>query len=259
MGHQRIGTLPDTRPWRKLVEAVAENGGAGEVAAATTGAAVNGLNKARNDPGLVEGVVLLSRLVLAARGSDFAGALGDAGLPIGPDPGLFEVVSGFSEALDGRLRAKASRTDIGEMAQQAGVETLTALLRSGAEGLYGADPADVQRAARDLSTQKGFGTLAHEFFARFTQRFLTYHLGRELSQHVGGNGRFADPAEHDAFVEGLAIHCREACAIMREFAGDWYSKANFKGGVTTSKARGFVAHALDKVRRELETRGAHHV
>jgi hypothetical protein len=30
---------------------------------------------------------------------------------------------------------------------------------------------------------------------------LTYHLGRELSLHVGGNGWFVDPDEHNHFVE----------------------------------------------------------
>jgi hypothetical protein len=106
-----------------------------------------------------------------------------------------------------------------------------------------------------LSTQKGFATLTHDFFARFTQRFLTYHLERELSQHVGGNGRFVDPQEHTEFLDDLKTHCREATVIVREFAGEWYSKHNFEGGITERKARNFSRHALKKLRDELTIRG----
>jgi hypothetical protein len=88
------------------------------------------------------------------------------------------------------------------------------------------------------------------------QRFLGYHLGRELSNHVGGNGRFANPEEHSEFAEQLEIHTRQSAGIMRSFAGDWYSKNNFLGGITFTKARGFVNHVLEKLRDELQTRGA---
>jgi hypothetical protein len=129
------------------------------------------------------------------------------------------------------------------------------LLRQRSTHFFETSPDDVQRAARELSTRQGFATLAHDFFARFTQRFLTYHLGRELANHVGGNGRFADPAEHNEFVENLQVHCREAAGIMRTYAGDWYSKANFERAMTPVKARDFVNYTLQKLRKELAIRG----
>jgi hypothetical protein len=95
------------------------------------------------------------------------------------------------------------------------------------------------------------GLLAHELFARF----LTYHLGREWSQHVGGNGRFADAAEHSKFVEQLSIHCREAGGIMHDFAGDWYSKHQFLKDMSLIKTTDFTAHAVDKLSDELAIRG----
>ena len=255
MGHQRIGTLPDTAPWRQIVRLLAEGTETDTVAAATTQATTEGLRLAQADEGLVCCVLFLVRLVQAARQPDFGDALEQAGILTGPNADLFTLIAGFSDAIDARLHAHTGRTDIGEMAQLAAIESLTALLRQRSEGLYEADPADVHRAARTLSTRKGFAGLAHDFFARFTQRFLTYHLGRELPLHVGANGRFAHPDDHDAFVERLGVHCREAAAIMRNFAGDWYDKANANGGVTLPKVRGFVGHAIDKLQRELISRG----
>jgi hypothetical protein len=255
MGHTRLGTLPDTAPWRHVVGLIAEDADAPAVAAATTQAALKGLELAEGDEGLIQGMLLLSQIVLAARATNFSAALAEAGVPTPAQPGVFDVVGAFTETMDRRLSASKRRNDITEMAQLAAVESLTHLLTERSASLFGTTPAETKNAARDLSTQQGFGTLAHEFFSRFTHRFLTYHLGRELSNHVGGNGRFATPAHQTEFVSQLRVHCREACAIMRSYASGWYSRANFEGGVSRTKARKFVSYALTKLGKELRIRG----
>ncbi|MBN9517036.1 hypothetical protein J0H58_00730, partial [bacterium] len=144
--------------------------------------------------------------------------------------------------------------DLGEMARLAAAETLTALVGDHAADLFPGG-AEVHDAVRGFATRNGFAALAHDFFARFVRRFLLYHLGRELSHHVGGNGRFRDPAGHAAFVADLDVHCREAAVIVRDYAGGWYAKARFEGGVSPARARGFAAYCLVKLRRELDARG----
>jgi hypothetical protein len=113
----------------------------------------------------------------------------------------------------------------------------------------------VQDAVRSCSTKTGFADFAHDFFSRFTQRYLAYHLSRELPNHVGDGRRFGTTAEHTEFVSQLKVHCREAAIIVKEFAGGWYSKANFEGGITRFKAKGFIHVALKKIRSELKVRG----
>ena len=257
MGTQRVGTLPDTAPWRRVVGLIAEDADVADIAAATTEAALNGLEKARGDEGLLFSFFLLARFGLAARDDDFARALHDEGLDVAGPPNVFDLAAAFTEAVDRRLQQTRRRTDLGEMAQLAAVEALTGLLGQRSAGLFGTTAAEVRREARKLSTQRGFGTLAHEFFACFTQRFLGYHLGRELPLHIGGNGRFADPEQHNDFVAELKVHCREAAAIVRDFAGEWYSKAlSPQGkGITHAGARGFVNYALTKLHDQLMTRG----
>lgn len=255
MGHMRLGTLPDTTRWRRVVGLLAEGGDVAAVAGATSQAAQDGLDIAHNDPGLCHAVYLLTQFVLAARTEDFAGSLQNAGISVPGDAGLFDIVSGFSEAVDRHLVGHGKRTDIGEMAQSAAVESLTSLIGPRSQSLFGTTTAEIQDAAYHFSTQNGFATLAHDFFSRFTQRYLTYHLGRELSNHVGGNGRFADPSESSDFVQKLGAHCREASEIVRTFAGGWYSKANFENGITPQKAKNFANYALTKLKSELIVRG----
>lgn len=75
MGHQRVGTLPDTVPWRRVVGFIADDAGVAAIASAVTEAAVDGLNQAREDAGLAYCVWLLAQFVVASRQDDFAAGL----------------------------------------------------------------------------------------------------------------------------------------------------------------------------------------
>ena len=146
------------------------------------------------------------------------------------------------------------------MAQMAAAECLTSILTERSRSLFGTSAAEVQDATRSCSTKTGFAVLAHDFFSRFTQRYLTYHLSRELPNHVGEGQRFGTPAEHTEFVNQMKVHCREAAVIVKDFAGGWYSKANFEGGISRTKAKGFVHVALRYDRNkseENEVRNSH--
>lgn len=257
MGHMRLqGGLPNTVRWKRVVELLAENANVADIAKATAAAAQKGLELAESDSGFAHAVYMLSQLAAAARGPDFRLALAQAGIQTTNDPGLYELVGGFTDAIDRHFIGSGRRTDISEMAQQAAVESLTSLIRKKSASLFGITPHEIKSATHQLSTQKGFSALIHEFFSRFTRRFLTYHLGRELSSHVGGNGRFAGSQEHSQFVSQLDTFSREAAVVVKTFAGDWYSKANFEGGITPRKATGFASHALTKLRTALVAKEA---
>src|SRR4051812_13252149 len=113
MGHIRLGTLPDTAPWRKVVELLAEDADVPAVAAATSQAAVAGLKLAKADTGLAQSLWMLCQVGLAARQPDFAAALRLAGFAVPDQPTVLDIAVGFADAVDARLRAQASRTDLG--------------------------------------------------------------------------------------------------------------------------------------------------
>lgn len=259
MGHIRLGTLPNTHPWNAVVALIADGGTAAEVAEATANAAQKGLDRAHTDVGLCQVIFLLSKLVLASRERNFAEALNREGITDAQEPGIYDIIAGFTEAIDHKLLGGGQRSDIGEMAQLAAVESLSSLIGTKSSNLFGTTTTEIKAAAYKLSTKKGFSTLAHDFFSRFTQRFLTYHLGRVLSNHVGGNCRFASPTETSEFVSELGAHCRQASEIVRTFAGGWYSKHNFEGGITEAKAKRFADYAITKLKSELKVRGGNDV
>lgn len=254
MGHNRLQYPPDTRKWLPVVEAVAEGADVAVVASATLAAAGNGLEQAKADTGLAHAVWLLAHVALAARDDNFSASLAAKGVDVPEGATVYDIVAGFSDSMDRHLRETRARTDIGEMAQLAAAESITALVNSQAADLFRSQEA-VQSAFRSFSTKDGFATLAHAFFSRFTERYLGYHLSRELSRHVGESQRFSDPEAHSEFLDRVRSYSRQVALIVKEFSAGWHSKSKFETGISERSARGFSAYALTKIKDEIRRRG----
>jgi hypothetical protein len=185
MGHIRLGTLPRTRKWNQVVELIASGAKVEGIAAASAEAAENGLERASRDEGLAHVFWLLTQIPEAARGGNFSERLAELGLQVSNEPTLLEILAAFTRAVDSHVRHGGKRTDLGEMAQLAGSETLASLLGRELPSLFGPTAADVRLAVAKLGTSDQFSILAREFFSRLVSRSLGYFLSRELSKHVG--------------------------------------------------------------------------
>lgn len=245
MGHIRLGPLPATRKWNAVVELIAGGAAASQLATATMNAAEGGLKAVADDPGVLEAVWLLVRIPLAARSPDFAAALRRCGLDVPEGPCLVDISTALSAAVDAALPGGRGRTDLGEMAQNAAVETINAVVGTRATSLWGSGPDEVRAAFASVATPAQFGAFARQFFARFGFKCLNYFLSKALPDHVGEGRRFRTVAEQSRFTDALRTHCHEATRIVEEFAGDWFSKHRFEsaGDITRDAARGFLGYA----------------
>jgi hypothetical protein len=254
MGHSLVGHIPTTRRWQEVVRLLALGEEIEEVAAASSLAAEGSLPRLRNDPAFLSSLWLLIQIPRAARSEDFAGALRGLGLDVGPEPGLMDVASALTDAIDQRVRWSGRRSDFGEMAQLAAVETLTTLAGRDLPTLFGAHPSDLKLALGKLASVDQFRGVARDFFARLTRRCLDYYLSRALAHHVGPGKRFRSLADQSAFSGALDLHCREASRIIQEFSGDWLSKATFEDRLTPEQTARFAAVAFRKIQKELQQR-----
>lgn len=246
MGHTRLGRLPRTRNWQDVIDLVGAGVATADIAAATLNASKGGLEDAARDPALLHSFWLLTQLPLCARRDDFIGELSKIGVSVDTEPSLMELVGGFADAVDAHVYRVGGRTDLGEMAQMGAAETLASVLGQRTTNLFGSTHEDVRRELARLGTPVNFSVIARDFFARLTERYLTYFLSRELSNElhtVGSNRQFRD---------ALSLHCRQASKIVEQFAQDWFSKANYQGGITPRKAAGFISHAMTKLGAELQ-------
>ena len=255
MGHIRLGELPRTRKWNQVVALIKGDGDAAVIAAASLDAATSGFRLAANDEGVAWTTWLLTQLPLAARDPKYHQRLTALGVEVSGEPNLLELVAAFTDAVDDHMRRAGGRTDLGEMAHMAAVETLTTILDERTRSLFGTSPADVRRELAALATTKQFGDLARNYFASLTRRYLGFFLSRELSNHVGGDRRFANAAEHTEFNVALGLHCHQASRIVEDFAGGWFSKTNWEQGISPENSKRFTAIALKKLCSEIEKGG----
>jgi hypothetical protein len=254
MGHIRLGRLPATKRWQQVVALISGGASVEHIAGASAEAAENALEHARNDPAVQLSFWLLTQIPLAARTTNFVESLERLGLKLGASPSLLDIVGAFAQAVDRQSEKAGGRTDLGEMAQHAAAESLTALVGSELPTLFGPTSTDVRMATGKLAAPDRFARLARDFFSRLTQRHLDYYLSRTLSDHVGPGRELSSADDHVAFNGALEQHCREASRIVEAFAGGWFSKANFAGNLTPEKARNFLFVALRKIGRELRKR-----
>jgi hypothetical protein len=251
MGHIRLGNLPRTKKWQQVVNLIGTGAESLPVASATLDAAKDGFAQASKDPALIFSLFLLTQVPQCARSEAFGSALNALGLSVSTTPSLPEILGSFSDAIDKHVQETGGRTDLGEMAQMAAVETLAQIVDERTRGLFEATPEIIQDSFRGLGTKKQFSTLARTFFSRLTERYLKYFLSRELSNHVGEGRRFTTLHTKQEFERALGTHCWEASKILEEFSGGWYSKQTFQGGITERKARHFLSYALTKIEDEL--------
>jgi hypothetical protein len=254
MGHIRLGALPRTRKWGQVVGLIEGGAGTAQVANATIIAAENALAFAAKDHGVVETVWLLTQLPLAARSDDFVQGLRDRGLAVSDSPGLMEIVGAVTETIDARMPNCKGRTDLGEMAQMAAVETLTEVIGQRTKSFFGTTTDDVRDAFSKLATNKQFSSFAKDFFARFTNKCMSYFLSRALAHHVGEGQRFTTLAQQADFTRALETHCKEAAQIVEEYSGGWFSKKNWETGgkISRQDIAGFTSYAMTKLTDELK-------
>src|SRR5262245_9375237 len=146
MGHIRLGRLHTSKKWLQIVALLERNATVDAVAAQAANAAEEDLAAGATDPGFIRTCWLLAQIPLAARGPNFADALRDVGLEVGPLPDLFEISSAFSETVDRFVEGTRGHTDFGEMAQLAAAESISAVASRYLPSLFGASADDTQRA-----------------------------------------------------------------------------------------------------------------
>jgi hypothetical protein len=252
MGHQALGPIPRTRSWQEVVALVEHGADVPQIANAAIRAAEAGLVTIAKDRGAVEVVWLLTELPHAARAANFQGALLECGIQAPRDPGLHDLVAAFCRAVDDRLPNNQGRTDLGEMAQMAAVETLVGTLGRQPD-LFDVSPEQVCRSLARMNTVVQFGRLARAFFGRFVFKALDYYLSRVLPAQVGGGRRFATLAQLAAFTGALENHCLEAALIVERFCGEWTSAKRWeRGRIEREDARDLAHGAVCKLIKELK-------
>jgi hypothetical protein len=254
MGHNRLGHLPRTQPWKQVIALLEDGADLSSLADASLRAALTGLKRAPSDPGFLSTLGAIVELVAASRGKDLPAALQRMGVDPTAQASSFGFLSSVAQLLSDRLGQIYPRNDVGKIAQDAFLASLTEQVRGKTGSLFGA--AEDIKSLTSAFRGKPFQTLMHEFYSNFTSRYLSYYLSRELPHHVGAGKRFANLDEHAQFAQSFDLYCRQTVRIADEFTSGWVGKAIYEGRADQGAVGRYAHIAFKKLASEFEKGGS---
>jgi hypothetical protein len=217
MGHERVGALPKTKPWVKVVKYIAAFDGSEalsrKIANQTLDNVRSKFESIQRDPNVRGAFKFLTELAVSGARRNWT----SLGLPENPTPftvakALDKAVSGQSGSSEYAAIAKAAATDaIGSWYAQNTAQT----------SLFGTAEENSQ-VWRDAGTAGGFCEIARLFFAKFTERYLNYFLEREasaVSRSIEQRDLFQKQIRNQ--IDAVSQHAFETAKIARSFAAGW--------------------------------------
>ncbi|MCP4184312.1 MAG: hypothetical protein GY761_13520 [Hyphomicrobiales bacterium] len=257
MGHIRLGTLPQTKKWRQVVDLLDSDAPLEQIAEAAARASERDLDCSSDDPSFQFISKLLVELPLMARSPGFEDELKRLGMDANALGSVSALLSGVSDAIDRNAFEIGRSSDLGELARAALLETLSVQLRDRLPGLFNSEPHEIRSELGKFAGGQRFAQLARGFFARLTYKSLDYYLSRELANHTGVDSRFASDADRVRFEKALYLHTYETSRIVEEFASGWYGKTVWKeDNLTPDAINKFTRYVFKKMRSELGRRRA---
>ncbi len=255
MGHQLIQTAPNTKQWHRVIEATASFASTKQLAALVAVVAARGFTLSQKDRGLIRILFLFTRTVFASRADNFVAALALIPIPVPPRPTIIDLANGFSASLQRWfLSHHFPRTDCAEMGEKAAIRSLIqAVQKSTAQQFPTA--SELPLILRPLSEPEEYSQLAQDFYAQYTERFLRYHLERELPLHAGEFQRFPSPDDRLEFDEELRTHCQTATQEVRTYFLRWLQKHPAPESFTERAAQQVHRRCMERIQSVLLEEG----
>jgi hypothetical protein len=223
------------------------------VAGGVVKATARNLSAALTDPAFARSFWLLCQIPQAARGPEFGKNLARFGLSVQTEPSLTDLRAAVAIDVDRYALEHGGSGDIGEIAQMAAVEGLTATVGRNFSSYFDIQPDDVQRELARYTGSSGFSVLALQFFGILVYRFLAFYLSQVLSDHIGSPSGFKDDQAVAEFDRALNQYSRKASGSVRGITAEWYESVVVREeSFSIQEARDFAALAFQKILSNIE-------
>ena len=258
MGHERVGVLPKSKPWRNIVSQIAAGAGAefqtAQIAERTLATVRQQFVAVEDDRAMEAAFTFLVELARSARDTD-------------EPENLFALLPERTTAATPIKVARALREATAEVSTTPELRVLADGAAADAIAIWfdqhKSQPSlfpneqhvhfDVWHQAADGA---GFCELSRLYFSKYVERYLNYFLEREASAvlpNLSERDRFQRAMQ--ANVEEVSRHAFETAKITQSFAAGWFNKNAAEGQPSPQAVRGFLAHVFGKLRAELLREG----
>jgi len=253
MGHERLGILPKTKPWKRIVDELAGSDLPEEkiekVASQTIQNVRSRFSQISEDPGVITAFKCLVALSVSAQFTNPFEFLSDSGIEIGTNASPYYLAKAISKFVSTHMDSR----EYGEIALSATVDAISAWHEKNRQqlSLFESDNTSFD-TWRGTSNGAGFCEISRLFFAKTVERYMNYFLERVLSSSA------KSITERDALnkrlrehVEVTSQHAFETAKITQSFAAGWFNKYANKTLPIDEDIKNFLRIAFGKLREEL--------
>ena len=250
MGHERLGSLPQTRCWRAIVDDILRSQGfnVAELANKTLLNVRTQFNNLQTDTGVQAAFGYLVSLATANLPRSEGVSSPTTGLEENPSP--VRIAKNLSDWIN----QHAASQEYAEMARRAGADTISEWTRScTAQGLLFEEGGSATRVWSESSNAESFCQIARSFFAHFTERYLRYFLEREASAQLSSfEARERFTTSLHSHISDVSQHAFGMSKITQSFAAGWFNNHARETRPSDSEIRAFLATAFGKLREEMQ-------
>ncbi len=244
--------MPKVRGWRQVISLLStSDSSSADIGTAIVNASKDFFIKVQTDPALVFSYWLLTQITYRSRNETFENELNRIGINIGKVTGALDFLSIIANFTRAQIKSRGETFPICEFAQLSVREVLTETIGQQCQSLFGATNEDIRLACRRYSNPNKFARLSRIYFSKVINRIFQFFISKESPNQVGCGRKFEDISKLASFNAALEVYCYQCAKIVEDFAGGWYSKRNWQGEISEDDAKGFVAIAMKKLRKEI--------
>lgn len=251
MGHERIGFLPHTRQWNRIVESLSQYGMGGASAASI---ANNTLDAVRQtyaqmpyDDSVVKSLSFLATLSFSANQTDQVSFLNNNGCSVDANMSLASLLMSVQQY----VVTDTGSLETNKIARDATMQAIIGYQKTHETNQISLFSDEGESVWKSVGSGSAFCELARSFFASFTERQLKYYIERAAASAIDDYDtlqRFNSQLSEQ--TKAIADHTFEISKLTESFAAGWYNKNVRETLPSAQQVEGFLGHAFGKLREE---------
>jgi len=253
MGHIRLGRLPRTISWKRVLESFSNSDTSlNEIVQLTAIASQKVLTNSKYIEGLTHCFWLFTNIAKASRNENFADSLNNLGISVSDKDSRLNILKKIYDSASTSLRESGKFSILDQIAMDSFKSAFHNTITQESSTLFGCDIDTIQRAFKKYSTSTQVSKLGREFFSQYMYKSFSFVLEKELANKISATGRFQNSKDIENFNRNLKTYCWEASKIVEDFSGGWYGKHSFEGDLVNKKQTyKFTHHAMTKLLSEI--------